>query len=446
MAPRLLLCPGIFTLLTLLLAHAPHDVARAALPASVVALVAHDADADAAASSSFVPTFDDLVLLAPLGHQVRMVDEMAQRGEIDEKVVETVETRLTEAARATILARGNPRAAALTPALLRSFHMDDLALGGESTIWSRLSAVISVTNVVAVVAACLLVMALRNAIELIMEPLRRLSRLLWRLICSVPVQAYEMAAYILLWYLVAVAALWSDADVAPLVVLPAALALPILWVTSAKIHSPGGGDRSAFIKLVAFDCAIVYIAIADMLNSSLIGLLAAMCLSTLLGFQMHAYGLCYTFGFREQELASGTAGAGLVIAIYAGLVVTSTWLERLAPFRYGIGLVVGLVFHIGMLICSSRFVRRADKASWATCNATYVLVALGLLYLTGAYPLGPLRGVVGTMGVFFAMDKWAELPFPPKLGRTLGLAGLSGILYGSAIYLRHNPDLMISFT
>jgi hypothetical protein len=324
-------------------------------------------------------------------------------------------------------------------------------------VWARAASLVSIANGAAALAALVLVAASWNFVGLVLvQLLARFTSILARLVLAVPRAVWERLGWLAAAQLVAAGSLLADGSIAPLVVLPGCLLAVPLWVASAAVHGGEGGDRLAFAQLVAAHVTATSAAVALATDSMLIGTVTALAITALVGFQIHVSGLCYYIGFTRDTVVSGTAASSAVVAtLAAGL--TSGWISdpgarfwplrpaAIRPFGWPIFLWVGIAMHVGLLITTSRgFLRKHTPGQFLAFNTVYVLWVALVAFMAGAADLGPLRAVCGTITVFWVLAKWAELPFWNRTGfLTVGLAGVSAIIYGAAILARTRPEWII---
>ena len=190
----------------------------------------------------------------------------------------------------------------------------------------------------------------------------------------------------------------------------------------------------------AWACTFIWGFVALYYGSHIIGFMAIMAFMTALNFVAGTVpGVVYLGWDKDEQVPRTTVAAGLLLILYVLMSITGTN-PRIAVFQEGLAFWGTLVYFLGVLIMSSKWYAE-DAKYWSMqllCIASGVLA----LWLGSVYGLGMLTGIGGTLFYLYLIEKYYELPWEGA-GWAWSLLGLSGILYGFAIFAQAHPQYFL---
>jgi len=219
----------------------------------------------------------------------------------------------------------------------------------------------------------------------------------------IPKEAYEVAVYLLVFWLI-ISGLYVSPDNALWLSLTGCLLFAAAIAWSGYIHDAVKSEVRYF--------AILFVAwtfVAILYQSVVIGFIAVAALMGVVGFSMWVTPLCYAFGFKDETaLGNATATAFAVLAFFVILRIIGVTLHFVQIFEVGAFWLGSFVMFLGLLIASTK---------WYDSRFPYVLMQLltitaGMLavYIGNLYGIGPLAGIGGTFFVLYLIEKPFEIP------------------------------------
>merc|ERR1712137_539234 len=146
---------------------------------------------------------------------------------------------------------------------------------------------------------------------------------------------YEVVAYGMVFLLIVIGSQYNE-EMAPMFAffgsacVPALLGLTTFLTrlsTNIQLHAQTMNSTSYWY------CALLFVPLAVMYQSTLVGWLAVIAMYGALGFGVAAYGLCYVVGFDSKEkMARCTMASLLIVSIFVMLRVLGVRSTILVPF------------------------------------------------------------------------------------------------------------------
>jgi len=260
-----------------------------------------------------------------------------------------------------------------------------------------------------------------------------------RLIKQVPVEAWEVVAYLVCAGAIASGQLMPQGyALAP--VLPGCLGLVgCLYFSKQQHHFR---LRRSMIWLFV----LVWGATALFYHNETIGFLTVVAALAGLGFYAAMIPGVVFLGFRSSEIiAQTTLAAGAMLVAHVALHCLGANPVMLAPFRSGMGFLGAFVYLLGLLIISNlRYARRNWPPSllwprYITMQVLTIASGVATMYFGSVYGVPTLLGIGGTFFYLYLLEKYYELPWR-GVGWAWSLLGAGCLLYGFALFARAQPE------
>ncbi len=112
------------------------------------------------------------------------------------------------------------------------------------------------------------------------------------------------------------------------------------------------------------------------------------------------------------------------------------------PFHPGCLRLGTFVYFLGLLILSSRFY---PEKIYALAQILMLASALSATYIGMVFSINQLQSIAGTFFMMWLLEKYLEIGWDTSTFMTVGLMGLSGILYGFSVFVHLHPEFVLSF-
>lgn len=295
----------------------------------------------------------------------------------------------------------------------------------ETQVRQRFAGVFTFANIIIVIAAIFIVVAL----GWIFAPV----------LLRLPAEGHE-----LLIYGACGLAFWKASATSPEMqlfwIMPASLALcGGFWYTRI-VHLSRGGEWDKPYGIWLFT-AVCWGFIAICFQSQVIGFISVAALLASLGFSgFFAHGVI-GIGFSEEDmLPQATLGALVLLVIYVlGSIFNHSMPPQYVYFAKGFGFLGCFVYFLGLLIVSSKWY--CEDYNYLVLQILTVASGAAAFYLGSVYGGTVLGGIGGTFFAIYLLEKYIEIPWNDLWGMRLLILG--GILYGIAWYAKNNPQQFI---
>ncbi|CAF1126068.1 unnamed protein product [Didymodactylos carnosus] len=297
----------------------------------------------------------------------------------------------------------------------------------EFLTWKQRQLIISFSNVIAILAGVIVVLALTTLVALFIIPV----------LTHVPVVVWEGLFYIISIYLLI---FMNNSWV---IFLGCLLFLATLSFT-VTLHF----SRQKNVGLaMAWICFFVWAAVAVYHQSREAGYLAVMALESSLGFVMFAGELVIMIGFQNESVIPSATVASLISLLIGSILQLQRRSNILTiPFTRPLLFLGTFVYFIGLIILSSRlYSGRQGKypVYWLLQLITF-LSCLAAMFFGPMLELPFIQAIGGTMFVIWLLEKYVEIvPWKSTLIVICGLLGFGVLLYGFAYFLRMYPEYLI---
>ncbi|WP_019509391.1 hypothetical protein [Pleurocapsa sp. PCC 7319] len=302
----------------------------------------------------------------------------------------------------------------------------------------RLEGLFSFTNIVATVSSFILAIAIGWLMRLYFLPLLQL----------IPPIVYESALYAFIVGVTAPGYWLYPEEIYQYVLLSGCLSLVGMLSFSYWQHKTSWRKFCQKISLDPFSlCALILffiwsaVAIAD--QNIAIAFLAVIALEAFWGFTVAVMPLTYMIGFRHRAVIPRTMIFSLfLLIIYVIAEITNIKLSLLDVFTPGIKYMTSFVYFLGLLIVSSKWYFRKNHNLYWSMQGLTIISGVTALYVSSIWQISILKGVSGTLFIFYLVEKYLELPWTRKTW-AWSMLGLSLILYVCVGLIRTYPAFFL---
>ncbi len=381
---------------------------------------------------------NELVLIR---ENIEMTDKLATRGALSiEQKDKIVEKELAAA--------GNLLNKTLTYEELKELTG---AATPPPTSWEKFSGFFSFVNVILVLAALMLTIAVVWLFGIYFLAL----------ILAVPPKLWEVVSYAVCAGLIFMGSK-TNPDTQMLWILPGCFGM-VGALSLNRFNWWGGKDRydghwdafssaKYFPQFASLVLMVVWGVAAIQFNSQLIGFMSVGACMTLLGFACGMFPGVVYIGFTEDAvIPRATFAAFCMGSIYTLLQITGQSSTFKTVFEVGLSWWGFFVFYLGLLIMSSKWYSyesggfrnlKINFSKYALLNVLTILAGVAALYLGNVYHIGLLLGIGGTFFGLYLMEKWFEIPWKGA-GWAWSMLGLSVFLYYFVSFAKQNPDYFL---
>ncbi len=292
----------------------------------------------------------------------------------------------------------------------------------DPTLWAKVSGFLTFVNIVLFIAACLLVLAVAWLI----------GGYLIDFFTEIPLAAYEFFGYLIAVTGVLTAVNWPAYQIH--IAFPCSLALiPTVALTHKRLDLKGFNCFEFLICSFAWGFAAIYV------NSAVLGFLSVAAFFGFLGFSVFVMPFCAIIGFNDDaSIARGTTSAFFITLIHQFVTIGNHDGEVYKLFADGMSIMGPFVYFIGLLIVANKWYCR-DGFQCLVLNIVTIISGLVAMYVGATYGDSRLLGISGTLFAIWLIEKYYEIPWK-GMGWAWSVLGLSGILYGIAIYSQNHPE------
>ncbi|CAF0914980.1 unnamed protein product [Adineta ricciae] len=297
----------------------------------------------------------------------------------------------------------------------------------EFLTWKQRQLIVSFSNVVAILAGVIVMLAAATFIGIFLGPF----------LTQVPLVVWEILGYVVsIGLMLCVSHSW-------LIFLGCLAFVGVLSYSVTKHVS----DQYNLGLVLSWTCFIVWTFVAVYQQHREAGYLAIMALQSALGFSIAVGHLVTVIGFQnEKAVPSATLASFLLIMLGSILHLKQDTSFLSVPFSRPMLFLGTFVYFIGMLIMSSTLFK-----SWRQQKHIFWLLQI-VMFLSGfaAMFFGPMleipfvQAIGGTMFVVWLLEKYVELVpwrgFLPVVG---SLFGFGVLLYAFAFFLKTYPEYFI---
>lgn len=318
------------------------------------------------------------------------------------------------------------------------------------TAWEKFSGFFSFVNIILVLAALMLTIAVVWLFGIYFLAL----------ILAVPPKVWEVISYAVCAGLIYMGS-QTDPSTQMLWVLPGCFGL-VGALTLNRFNWWGGKDyhghwdafssEKYFPQFASMILMVAWGVTALQFNSQLLGFMSVGACMSLLGFACGMFPGVVYIGFTDEAVVPrATFAAFCMGAIYTVLHATGQSSQFRTVFEVGLSWWGFFVFYLGMLIMSSKWysyesggfrVRQVNLGKYALLNVLTLLAGVSALYLGSVYHIGFLLGIGGTFFSLYLMEKWFEIPWKGA-GWAWSMLGFSVFLYYFVSFAKQNPDYFL---
>jgi len=297
----------------------------------------------------------------------------------------------------------------------------------EFLTWKQRQLIVSFSNIIAILAAIIVILALTVLIGIFIVPL----------LVQIPAIVWEVLFYIISFYLMLLTYnSW--------LIFFGCLAFVATLSFTIKLHY----SNEKNIGLIAsWICCIVWTIVAIYQQNREAGYLAVMALESSLGFVIFVGQLVIMIGFQsEKVIPSATIASFILLLIGSILHIQQRSNFLTIPFTRPLLFIGTFVYFIGMLILTSRL-----YTEWRTKPHIFFLLQF-IAFFSGLATMffGPMleipfiQAIGGTMFVIWLLEKYVEIaPWTGLFTVTGSLFGFGILLYGFAYFLQTYPEYFI---
>lgn len=297
----------------------------------------------------------------------------------------------------------------------------------EFITWKQRQLIISFSNLLAILAAVTVIIALVVLISILTLPILR----------NIPAVAWEIFFYIIsICLMILIHNVW-------LIFFGCLAFLATLMFTT--IHHFSGHDNSNLIA--SWICFIVWSIVAVYQQHREAGYLAILALETALGVSIFVGELVIAIGFEERQSTSSAVIASFILVLIGSFLHLQKYSNILTiPFTRPLLCLGTFVFFLGLLILSSRWSTKPENNNLRFWLLQFITLASGLttMFIGPLLQIPFIQAIGGTMFVIWLLQKYVEIaPHDTKAAGAASLLGFGLLLYGFAYFLKTHPEYFI---
>lgn len=303
---------------------------------------------------------------------------------------------------------------------------DKLLTEEEFLTWKQRQIIVSFSNIIAIIAAVIVILALTILIGIFVAPL----------LISIPVIFWESLFYIISFYLMILTHnSWT--------IFFGCLSFVATISSTITLHS-----SSRNMGLIAsWICFIVWSFVAIYQQNREAGYLAVMALESSLGFVIFVGELVIMIGFQNEKIIPSSTIASFILIILGSILHIQQRSNFLTiPFTRPLLFLGTFVYFIGMLILTSRLYTDWNRKKIIFCIFQFIAFFSGLatMFFGPMLEIPFIQAIGGTMFVIWLLQKYIEIaPWKGVSTVTGSLFGFGMLLYGFAYFLQKNPEYFI---
>jgi hypothetical protein len=297
----------------------------------------------------------------------------------------------------------------------------------EFLTWKQRQLIVSFSNIIAVIAGVIVVIALTILIGIFVVPL----------LVQIPAIFWESLFYFLAFYLMI---LTSNSWL----IFLGCLAFVATLTFTIQFHY----SRERKVGLVAaWICCIVWSIVAIYQQNREAGYLAVMAFEASLGFVVFVGELVIMIGFQNETVIPSATIASFILILIGSILHLQQQSNFLTlPFTRPLLFLGTFVYFIGMTIITSRLYTRwpgRELMFWLLQLITFCS-GLAAMFFGPMLQIPYIEAIGGTMFVFWLLEKYVEIaPWKNVFTVVVSLFGFGVLLYGFAYFLKTNPEYFI---
>ena len=251
----------------------------------------------------------------------------------------------------------------------------------------------------------------------------------------IPMEAYEFAFYLLsIGFMFG--GFFLSKGVGPFVSLTGCLGLAGAQIFSMHIRK----REIKEVRFFAILCAI-YIPIALLLQSQLIGFIAVIALMGALGFSGAVIPCGFAIGFKDEDaLARATSTAFLILIGFVIIRILGYIIPYLQVFEKGALFMGSFVGYLGLLIASSRWYTK--RTNWLFMQGVMLVACIAALAIGSIFQIGELKKIGGTFFGLWMIEKPFEIPAESATQYAVITLVVSILVFLGCWYAKANPAII----
>ena len=347
---------------------------------------------------------------------------------------EVSRTRIKEALDASAVFGGRVLSLEELEQRIQAYERDD-----QPGLGKRIAGFFTFLNIVLTLASLMLV---SSVYALFM-------RYILPLLMNIPGWCYEVLVYAVSFALMFMGDRLVSGSASQFVALPGCLGLIGAIFLSQHLHDlkslckKYGIANETVVLLGAFTLAAVWLPTAVLHQSKVIGFMTVLAIEIGLGFTAAVGPFCVMIGFKNETLIPRTVAVSfLLMCIDLGIRLTGIEVPHYALFSTGMLFLGTFVYFLGLLIVASGFYPHKNKNTYRGLQVLTVLSGTAAVFIGSVYGVSVLNGIAGTFFALYLIEKYMVVAFR-TVGNTWATLGLSGLLYGTAMFARHYPEYFL---
>lgn len=297
----------------------------------------------------------------------------------------------------------------------------------EFRTWKQRETIVTFANIVAILAAIIVILALTALIGIFVLPI----------LMALPVVIYEVISYSIAFVLMLmVNNSW--------VIFFGCLVFLSSISLTIKLHYRTSINNGL---LASWTCFFVWSLVAIYQQCQEAGYLAIMALESALGFVLFSGPLFLAIGFQDEKvIPSGTFSSFILMIIGCILYLRKQTNFLTIPFTRPLIFLGTFVYFIGLIILSSRWYKpfRGREGTFILLQIITFLTGLATMFFGPMFEIPFIQSIGGTLFVFWLLQKYTEIaPWNEFWSGVCSLLGFGVFLYGFAYFLQTYPEYFI---
>jgi len=297
----------------------------------------------------------------------------------------------------------------------------------EFLTWKQRQLVVSFSNIIAILAGIIVIIALAILIGIFIVPV----------LVNIPAIIWEILFYIIsISLMIFMNNSW--------IIFMGCLAFVASLSFTITLHF----SREKYAGLIAsWICFLVWTIVAIYQQHREAGYLAVMALESALGFVIFVGQLVIMIGFHNEKVIPSATIASFILVLIGSILHLQQRSNILTiPFTRPLLFLGTFVYFIGMLILTSRLYTEWRTKIYIFWSLQSIAFCSGLaaMFFGPMLELPFIQAIGGTMFVVWLLEKYVELaPWKSPLTVIGSLLGFGLLLYGFAYFLKTNPEYFI---
>jgi hypothetical protein len=303
------------------------------------------------------------------------------------------------------------------------------------SFFTRVKGFFSFVNVITILSAILLVIAIGGLVQLyLLDILKR-----------IPLIGYEI-----LIYLACLGAIYISFgvhhDIRVYVALLGCLGFVGALVFTEIVHKivekvgENPVKRTLLLNLYQLLVLLLWGSLAYIFQSALLGFMSVGILYSMLGFSIFFYPGLIGIGFKDENaIITNIITSFILLVAYITLKTQDLLgISYVLPFSYGVAFISSFAYYVALLISANYYYAGKYNQRYFFMQALTIVSGVLALYIGNTENIPLLRGIGGTFFVIYLLEKYYEIPWD-KIGWMWSLLGLAGILYATSLVVRLYP-------